>query len=252
MTRKIQIQNFKGGVGKTTTAINLAHGLARQGHKVLLVDLDHQGNATSGLGFVMTPQQPTLFHVLKDEIPYRQAISEVRDNLFLLPSNATTAVAETHLNSLPARELYLRDKLSDVADFAFVILDCPASLNVLHNNALLYSTELLLPIGPEKWAYDGARQILESAARLNKYFHHQPAILGALPTMLDRRLAITKEMVKLLEFSFGAKVLPAIRADASLRNAQKNAQTIFEYAPNSKGAQDYGQLVKAVLAYRAA
>lgn len=252
MTRKIQIQNFKGGVGKTTTSVNLAHGLTLIGKKVLLLDLDHQGNATSGLGVVLTSQSPTLYHVLKDDLPFQKAIIETRPGLWVLPSNATTAVAETHLNSLPARELQLKEKFSEVADFDYVILDCPASLNILHNNALLYADELILPIGPEKWAYDGARQILESAARLAKYYQHQPQILGALPTMVDRRLAITSEMSELLSYSFGEKVLPAIRADATLRNAQKNAKTIFEFAPRGKGARDYHNLVKAVEAAKTA
>jgi chromosome partitioning protein len=246
MTRRIQIQNFKGGVGKTTTSVNLAHGLALKGHRVLLIDLDHQGNATTGLGVAVENGLPTLYHVLKEDLPFQNAILETRENLWLLPSNATTAVAENHLNSLPARELQLREKLAASDGFDYIILDCPASLNILHNNALLYADELLLPIGPEKWAYDGARQILESAARLAKYYNHQPRILGALPTMLDRRLAITGEMMDLLHFSFGDKVLPAIRSDATLKNAQKNSKTIFEFAPNSKGAVDYKNLVSVI------
>ncbi|MBC7797448.1 MAG: ParA family protein [Pyrinomonadaceae bacterium] len=246
MTRKIQVQNFKGGVGKTTTSINLAHGLARKGNKVLLIDLDHQGNATSGLGYKMNTDDPTLFHILKDEIPYKRATFEVRPNLFLIPSNATTAVAELHLNSLAARELQLREKFADVEEFDFVILDCPASLNLLHSNALLYSDELLLPISPEKWAYDGARQILESAERLAKYFGAKPQLLGALPTKVDRRLGITEEVLKLLKFTFGDKVLSHIRTDANLHHSQKNSQTIYDYAPNSKGAKDYDVLVDYV------
>lgn len=246
MTRKIQIQNFKGGVGKTTTSVNIAHGLALKKKKVLLIDLDHQGNATSGLGYKLDNKKPTLYHILKDDVDYQKVMIEIRENLFLIPSNATTAVAELHLGSLAARELQLREKFADIDDFDFIILDCPASLNLLHSNALLFSDELILPVSPEKWAYDGAKQILDSAERLAKYFHTKPKLLGALPTKLDRRLGITEEMLQLLKFTFGDKVLPAIRTDANLHHAQKKSMSIFDYAPNSKGAEDYRKLINFI------
>jgi chromosome partitioning protein len=137
MTRKLQIQNFKGGVGKTTTAVNLSHGIALKGRRVLLIDLDQQGNASDMLGLKIGKNQPTLYNLLVDDLAYDQVMIEARPNLFVIPSDKRTAMAENIISAQPGRELALSVRLSEAAGFDYVLLDCPPALNVMHNNALL-------------------------------------------------------------------------------------------------------------------
>lgn len=248
MARTIQIQNFKGGVGKTTTSINLAHALALQGSKVLLIDLDHQGNSTNGLGYQVTETTPTLFHVLKEGFDYRDVVATVRENLDLLPSNRETAEAEEALQYERRREEILKRRLGGLDEYDYAILDCPASLSLLHINALLFAEQIILPVRSEVWSYEGVEQILHSMNEMQEVFGYQPNILGALPTMVDGRYNLSREVKQLLIESFGEeRVLPAIRTDSNILNSQKTNQTIFEFAPRSRGAEDYSRLAEIVL-----
>ena len=248
MAYKIQIQNFKGGVGKTTTSINLAHALALQGFRVLLIDLDHQGNATKGLGYEVTATTPTLFHVLKEGFDYRNVVATVRENLDLLPSNRETAEAEEALQYERRREEVLKRRLGALEEYDYAILDCPASLSLLHINALLFAEEIILPVRSEVWSYEGVEQILHSMSEMQEVFGYQPKILGALPTMVDGRYNLSREVRELLLESFGEeRVLPPIRTDSSLLNSQKLNQTIFEFAPRSRAADDYRKLAEIVV-----
>ena len=248
MACTIQIQNFKGGVGKTTTSINLAHALALENYKVLLIDLDHQGNATKGLGYAVTETTPTLFHVLKEGLDYRDAVATVRKNLDLLPSNRETAEAEEALQYERRREEILKRRLGSLTEYDYAILDCPASLSLLHINALLFAEEIILPVRSEVWSYEGVEQILHSMKEMHEVFGYQPKILGALPTMVDGRYNLSREVRELLVESFGEEgVLPPIRIDSNILNSQKSNQTIFEFAPKSRGAEDYRKLAEIVI-----
>jgi chromosome partitioning protein len=249
MAYRIQIQNFKGGVGKTTTSINLAHALALMGNKVLLIDLDHQGNATTGLGYRVTETTPALFHVLKEGLDYRDVVATVRENLDLLPSNRETAEAEEALQYERRREEILKRRLGALDEYDYAILDCPASLSLLHINALLFAEEIILPVRSEVWSFEGVEQIINSMTEMQEVFGYQPEILGALPTMVDSRYNLSREVRDLLLESFGEeRVLPPIRTDSSILNSQKSNQTIFEFAPRSRGAEDYRQLAEIVVA----
>lgn len=248
MACTIQIQNFKGGVGKTTTSINLAHALALQGYKVLLIDLDHQGNATKGLGYSVTDTTPTLFHVLKEGLNYRDVVATVRENLDLLPSNRETAEAEEALQYERRREEILKRRLGSLNEYDYAVLDCPASLSLLHVNALLFAEEIILPVRSEVWSYEGVEQILHSMNEMREVFGYQPKILGALPTMVDGRYNLSREVRELLLESFGEeRVLPPIRTDSNILNSQKLNQTIFEFAPHSRAAEDYRKLTEIVI-----
>lgn len=246
---KIQIQNFKGGVGKTTTSINLAAALAEIGKKVLLIDLDHQGNATKGLGFVVEENTPTIFHVLRDiDFDFEGAVATVRSNLDLIASDSKTAGLEDILHSMPRREEILKIKLERASDWDIIILDCPPAHGLIHLNALLFAEYIIFPVTPEVWSYDGLEGVLGSIKRMQKYFNYKPTIIGALPTIVDERYSITSEVRRLLEQTFGSeKLLPAIRTDAKLKHSQKKGETIFEYAPNSRAAADYKKLADEVL-----
>jgi chromosome partitioning protein len=244
--RRLQIQNFKGGVGKTTTAVTLAHGLALKGRRVLLVDLDQQGNAADMLGIKVLKQQPTLYNLLVDDLAYDQVIVEARPNLFLIPSDKRTALAENIISAQAGRELLLKVRLAPLTGFDYVILDCPPALNVLHNNALLYSNELVIPIDMDRLALQGAKGILDSVAELAKVFNERAAICGVLPTFVDRRTNITHQALRLIEETYAPKVLPVVRSDAKLRQAATHGKTIFEFDIHSKGAEDY-EAVTAVI-----
>jgi chromosome partitioning protein len=249
MAITIQIQNFKGGVGKTTTSINLAASLAQKGSKVLVVDLDHQGNTTKGLGYVVNESSPTIFHVLKDiDFDFNNAVATVRENLDLIPSDSRTAGLEDILHSMPRREEMLKIKLADVSEWDIVILDCPPAHGLIHLNALLFAEHIIFPVTPEVWSYDGLEGVLSSIKRMQKYFNYKPNIIGALPTIVDKRYSLTNEVSHLLEETFGSdKLLPAIRTDAKLKHSQKLGQTIFEFAPRSRAAKDYERLADEVL-----
>lgn len=245
----IQIQNFKGGVGKTTTSINLAASLARKGKKVLLVDLDHQGNTTKGLGYAVDEKTPTIFHVLRDiDFNYLDAVATVRKNLDLIPSDARTAGLEDILHSMPRREEMLKIKLKEALEWDVIILDCPPAHGLIHLNALLFAEHIIFPVTPEVWSYDGLEGVLASIKRMQKYFNYRPNIIGALPTIVDERYSLTGEVRQLLEQTFGdQKLLPPIRTDAKLKNSQKKGETIFEFAPRSRAAGDFEKLANAVL-----
>jgi chromosome partitioning protein len=245
--RRLQIQNFKGGVGKTTTAVNLAHGLASNKRKVLLVDLDQQGNAADMLGMRISKQQPTLYNLLVEDLAYDQVMVESRPNLFLIPSDKRTALAENIISGQAGRELLLRVRLAPVSDFDYVILDCPPALNILHNNALLYSNELIIPIDMDRLALQGAKSILDSVLELGKVFNEKAEICGVLPTYVDRRTNITHQALRLIQETYSHKVLPPIRADAKIRQASSHGKTIFEYDSHSKGAEDYLAVTQAII-----
>lgn len=246
--RKIQIQNFKGGVGKTTTAVNLAHGLVLRGRKTLLVDLDHQGNSADMLGLKISKTQPTLYNLLVEDLAYDEVVMEARPGLFLIPSDKRTALAENIIAAQAGRELLLRVRLAPLNGYDYVILDCPPALNVLHNNALLYSDEILLPVDMDRLALQGAKGILDSAAELAKVFNERAELCGILPTFVDRRTNITHQALQMIQVTYGDKMLPVVRSDARFRQAAAHGKTIFEYDAHSKGAEDYAAVVAAVLA----
>lgn len=248
MSQIIQIQSFKGGVGKTTTAVNLAHAFARKGKKVLLVDLDHQGNATSGLGYKMDDTTPALYHVLVGDLRWEDATATVRENLDLLPSNRMTALAEGAIYPMLSRESILKRKLETTNDeYDLIVLDCPASLGILHVNALFFATHIIVPVQIGIWAVDGLEQIFRSMEDVGAATGRMPEILGALLTMVDERYKLTEEVRDLVGATFDGRLLPPIRTDADLMNAPKNRETIFEYNPSSKGAEDYAKLAADLL-----
>ncbi|MBI1744931.1 ParA family protein [Candidatus Acetothermia bacterium] len=246
--RKIAIINQKGGTGKSTSALNVAAGLARKGKKILLIDLDPQGNIATW--FDVTPKQ-TLYHLLIEESTTpSDCVINVRPNLDILPSTKTAAQAEIILTGLPGREKILSRKLQSLKGYDFVLLDCAPSLNLLNQNAVTYATEALIPVSMDYLALVGVKQILENLKMIREILDHKIEVLLVIPTFYDRRNRKSREILDTLESHFNGKVAAPIRTNVRLAEAASHHQTIYEYDPDSHGARDYEDLTEQLLGGR--
>lgn len=238
---RIAVLNQKGGTGKTTTTVNVAAGLAEAGHKVLVVDVDSQGHVAVSLG---VEGSRTLYHLLVEEKPLSECVVAARPNLDILPGNETLASAEIVLARMnEGRDKILRDKLVAERGYDFILLDCGPSLSILNMNALTFADHLVVPVSCDYLSLVGVKQVLKTLKNVNSVLMHNISILGILPTFYDMRNNISDESVRTLQGHFHDKVLPAIRVNTRLKEAPQHKQTIFEYAPDSRGAQDYRKLV---------
>ncbi|MFC1611406.1 ParA family protein [Myxococcota bacterium] len=245
MTRIIAITNEKGGTGKTTTAVNLAHGLARADRRTLLIDLDPQGNATQHLNADATPGA---YHLFTNEGEPSRCIHKARECLDLVPSNKNLFAAQMHINSQPGRELILRSKLLSIAGgYDFVLVDCAPSLSVLGHNALAFCREVLVPVAMDYLSLSGLESVERTVATISRALGHDVQITGVIPTFLDARLSASRDVMAQIERKFGPRILPAIRVNSKLREAPKQGQTVFEYAPDSRGALDYDTLTQRII-----
>lgn len=243
--RRIAVLNQKGGTGKTTTAVNVAARLAQRGYRVLLVDLDAQGNVAVSLGL----KAPfSLYHLLIDGKPLDAVRVEARPRLDVVTSDQTVAAAELELVNAPDRPRILTRRLrGKISSYDYVILDCAPSLSLLNQNALVFSEDVLVPVSCDYLALVGVRQILRTVQHVNDVLLHPVAVMGVLPTLFDARNRISKQSVEALRGHFGDRVLPPIRINARLKEAPSHKKTIFEYAPDSHGAADYDSAVGWVL-----
>ncbi len=246
--RRIAVFNHKGGTGKTTTAVNLAAGLAEAGQRVLLVDADGQGNVGASLGI---RGERTLYHVLVQGIAADRAAVPVRGNLDVLTSNELLAAAELHLATRPNRDRILRERLGDrVTGYDVVVIDCAPALSLMNQNALVYADSVIIPVSCDYLSLVGVKQVLRTLKNVRELLKHDVSILGVLPTFYDARVNIARESVAALREHFQERCLDPIRASAKLREAPSVRKTIFEHAPESHGASDYRALVARVLEAR--
>lgn len=242
--RKIAISLSKGGTGKTTTATNLAAGLALRGHDVLLVDFDTQGQVTRALG--VNPELG-LADVIAGNATPDQAIIEARERLHVLAGGHSLA----GVKRLIARkdfgaELTVSDALEGIEGrYGYVILDTAPGWDTLTINALFYAREVLTPVSLEVLALQGLAQFHNSLKRVQKY-HETLALRYVLPTFLDRRVSKSEEILGQLARYYGKLLLPAIRYNVRLSEAPGHGQTIYEYAPRSAGAEDYAHLTERI------
>lgn len=242
--RRIAVFNHKGGTGKTTTAVNLAAGLAEAGNKVLLVDADGQGNVGASLGI---RGEKTLYHVLVHGTNANDAAIPVRDDLHVLTSNELLAAAELHLATRPNRDRVMRERLGDrVTGYDVVVIDCAPALSLMNQNALVYADSVVIPVSCDYLSLVGVKQVLRTLRHVRDLLKHDVALLGVLPTFYDVRNKIARDSVAALQDHFGERCLPPIRVNTKLREAPSARQTIFEYAPDSHGALDYMVLVDHV------
>ena len=242
----IAVLNQKGGVGKTTTAINLSAYLAKSGHSVLLVDADPQGNSTSGLGLDKQSQATTLYDVLFERAQAEQTIQQVSSKLHIITANANLAGAEVELVPLAARELRLRQAL-DGLNYDYVLIDCPPSLGLLTINALAAANSVLIPVQAEYYALEGLSQLLSVIQQVRTSLNPALDILGVIITLFDSRNSLSAQVKKELETYFGAKLFTSVvPRNVRLAEAPSFGRTIIEHDKWSKGARAYKALAKEV------
>ena len=249
MGKVISVANQKGGVGKTTTTVNLSTILAKKGKKVLLIDADPQGNATSGLGIEKEVEFST-YDILVNDIELRQAIQKTMiKNLLLCPSNMNLAGAEVELVSMMSREQRLKEKLEEIKDaFDYIFIDCPPSLGLITLNAFTASDSVLIPVQCEYFALEGLGQLLNTVNLVKKHLNKTIMIEGALLTMYDIRTNLSNQVVKEVKKYFNDKVYKTvIPRNVRLSEAPSYGMPITEYDPRSKGAKAYTKFAKEFL-----
>jgi chromosome partitioning protein len=252
LSRVIAISNQKGGVGKTTTAINLSASLAANDIRVLLIDSDPQGNATTGLGVQKGPQQPNIYDVLLGGADIEMAIVRTElEGLDILPADKNLVGANLEMVATNRREYLLRERLQPIRDqYRYILIDCPPALDLLTLNALLAADAVLIPIQCEFFALEGISELMDTIDRIKSSFQHNLEIEGILLTMYDDRTNLTRQVAADLKEFFGSQVYrTVIPRSVRLAEAPSHGKPVLLYDIRSKGAESYIQLAKEVLAH---
>lgn len=249
MSKVIAIVNQKGGVGKTTTAVNLCTVLAQKGKKVLLIDEDPQGNATSGLGIEKNLGK-SIYDVLIGETSFEEAIIKTNiKNLYLCPSNINLAGAEVELVNTMSREMKMKGKIEEIQDnFHYIIIDCPPSLGLLTINALTAANSLMIPIQCEYYALEGVGQLMNTVNLIKRQLNKELYIEGVVLTMNDARTNLSNQVISEVKKYFKDNVYKTIiPRNVKLSEAPSYGMPITAYAPKSKGARCYEKLANELL-----
>lgn len=250
MSRVISVVNQKGGVGKTTTAINLACIFSEMKYKVLLIDLDSQANSTSGIGLNVNNINKTIYECLVDGIPFNEIVCPTAfENLHILPASSDLAALDVTLASYKSREYVLEKALKNALSYYdMVLIDCPPSLGLSTVNSLVFSTEVLIPVQCEYFALEGLAKLLRTVELIQKSLNPNLAVLGILLTMYDKRTGLSKSVVSEIRHYFPDLVFETIiPRNIRLAEAPSHSLPITLYSPYSKGALSYQLLVKELI-----
>jgi chromosome partitioning protein len=248
--RILAIANQKGGVGKTTTAINLAASLAANDLRVLVVDSDPQGNATTGLGGTKDANHPSLYHILLGGVGIAEAVVRTDfEGLDLIPGDKNLVGANLELVDTPRREFRLQEKIHPVrSQYDFILIDCPPALDLLTLNALIAADSVLVPIQCEFFALEGISELMDTIERIRDSFGHPLEIEGILLTMFDDRTNLTRQVAADLRDFFREQVFrTVIPRSIRLAEAPSHGKTILSYDVRSRGAESYIRLAKEIL-----
>ncbi|MFZ5916812.1 MAG: ParA family protein [Chloroflexota bacterium] len=242
--RKIAIVGFKGGIGKTTTCINLGAGLALQGRRVLLIDTDTQANVSISLG--INAFEHSLADALSRKVPAEQCVVQAREYIDLLPSSMALFKAQQRMVLEMAREEIFAELFAGLSNYDYHLLDCAPSVSLLTVNAVAYAEEVFIPVSMEMLALAGARQFLTYLRTISRMMGRGARIRLIIPTFFDPRRRVSHLVLESLKKDFGDRVTHPIRIDTLLSEAPGAGKTIFEYARNSRGAEDYEKLAGLV------
>lgn len=246
----LSIINQKGGVGKTTTAVNLSAALASMGYKVLVVDLDPQGNTTSGFGVEKRELNQSIYEMLLNDIPAQDVVIKgLQENLDLIPATIDLAGAEVELVNELSRESRVKDAIGDIAEnYDYVFIDCPPSLGLLTINGLVAAHSLLIPIQSEFYALEGVTKLLDSMELVKTRLNKKLDIFGVLITMYDSRTTLSKQVAKEVRDFFKEKVFETIiPRTVKLSEAPSFGEPIITYDPNGRGSKAYMNLAREVV-----
>lgn len=242
--KKFSVINYKGGTGKTCTTVNLGHGLALRGKKVLIIDTDPQGSAGYHLGI---EAKKNLYHLLIENASFNECVVKARKNLDIICSNEHLFPASIAMSNMKKREFLLDERLKKLQDYDYVLLDCAPSMNVLNQNALIYTKNLILPVSMEYLSLIGVKQLLKNIKIINKLFNKNIIISKVVPTFYDPKNKKSLDILNSLKRVFPGLISSEVHNCSALSDASGFKNTVFEYDLNSVGAEDYFKLVDEVI-----
>ena len=243
--RIIAISNNKGGVGKTTSTVNIAAALQIIGKKVLVIDIDHQAQSTYHFGYNPHNLTYSIYNILKGEIAYKEILID-RNGLHILPSK--NDLKDIEFIPLPAKEFLLKEALEDISGYDFILIDCPPSLGILTLNALAFAKEIFVPLQVQFLPFHGMYNLFEAVQMVKRRLNKEIEITGIIGTMYNPKKQINVEVIEETKKRLPGKLFETlIRENVLLQEAPSWGKTIFEYKPNSNGADDYMNLTKEIL-----